>query len=117
MHMYCADTECVQPSAKTACKSGTPPVAWGTLTASARTRRRRKGRVRRVRRRSGGVGELRLSFVFTIITNVRVVGPPERCVGSAVLARRPPCRRTRARWCRWCTHGRVKDRHRQTKKT
>ena len=31
MHLYCADTECVQPSAKTACKSGTPPVAWGTL--------------------------------------------------------------------------------------
>ena len=32
MHMYCADTEFVQPSAKTACKSGTPPVAWGTLS-------------------------------------------------------------------------------------
>ena len=75
--MYCADTECVQPSAKTACKSGTPPVAWGTLTASARTRRRRKGRVRRVRRRSGGVSELRLSFVYN---NQRTRGGTSRAL-------------------------------------
>ena len=33
MHLYCADTECVQPSAKTACKSGAPPVVWGTFAA------------------------------------------------------------------------------------
>ena len=44
MHMYCADTECVQPSAKTACKYLEPPGRVGHALATrrgARTRRRR----------------------------------------------------------------------------